>query len=168
MDRIWSWLGCFGLTLLAILFALGVTETIKYVGRLERTLVLTAAVLAAVAVAWLRDRIKDRPLPAPQKPPLTVPPPDRPIHDAILASRTQAILFRQIVPPTHDPAHLSFFGGLPVAPSGFQWPRGKSKPYSFVMQVDCSAVPAAGRLGMFPDSGVLYVFLETFRAGRQP
>jgi hypothetical protein len=61
MNRIFSWLGCFGLTLLAILFALGVTETIKYVGPLERTLVLISAVLAAAAVAYLRDRIKNRP-----------------------------------------------------------------------------------------------------------
>jgi Domain of unknown function (DUF1963) len=83
-----------------------------------------------------------------------------PIHEAILAARAQAILFRQIVPPNHDPAHLSFFGGLAIAPAGFQWPRGKSRAYSFIMQVDCSAVPPAGRLGVFPDDGVLYVFLD--------
>lgn len=64
MNRIVSWLGCTGLTLLAIMFALAVTETIKYVGPLERTLVLTAAVLAAAAVAYLRDRIKNGPFPA--------------------------------------------------------------------------------------------------------
>jgi hypothetical protein len=88
------------------------------------------------------------------------PAPTQPIHDAILAARTQAILFRQIVPPNYDPTHLSFFGGLPIAPSGFPWPRGESRPHSFVMQVDCSAVPADGRLGMFPELGVLYVFLD--------
>ena len=93
--------------------------------------------------------------------------PDPPIHDAILASRRQAILFRQIVPPNHDPTHLSFFGGLPIAPSGFQWPRGESKPNSFIMQVDCSAVPADGRLGMFPDDGVLYVFLDLAWMGQE-
>ena len=86
--------------------------------------------------------------------------PAGPIHEAILASRRQAILFRQIVPPNHDPAHLSFFGGLPIAPSGFQGPRGELWPYSFIMQLDCSAVPADGRLGMFPDHGVLYLFLD--------
>ncbi|HVG02132.1 MAG TPA: DUF1963 domain-containing protein, partial [Nitrospira sp.] len=193
MNRILSWLGCSGLTLLAILYALGVTEAIKYVGPLERTLVLAAAVLAAAAVAYLRDRIKNGPLPVlhksqlkdeptPQErlnssrdqvskvdqdvgvpPGMSEPPapaPDPPIHDAILAARTQAILFRQIVPPNHDPAHLSFFGGLPIAPPDFQWPRGEYKPYSFIMQVDCSAVPADGRLGMFPDHGVLYLFLD--------
>lgn len=88
------------------------------------------------------------------------PTPTQPIHDAILAARTQAILFRQIVPPNHNPTHLSFFGGLPIAPSDFPWPRGESRPHSFVMQVDCSAVSADGRLGMFPDDGVLYLFLD--------
>ncbi len=37
LQRILSGLGCFGLVLLAILFALGVTEAIKYVSALERT-----------------------------------------------------------------------------------------------------------------------------------
>ena len=197
MDRILSWLGCFSLTLLAILFALGVTEAIKYSGPLPKILVLTAAVLAAAAIAYLRDRLKNRGhsalhkskptgeprrregLDQPVQPsrnqaskvdlngqlPPKMFPPSPPgsaprIHETILAARRQAILFRQIVPPNHDPAHLSFFGGLPIAPSGFQWPSGESRPYSFIMQVDCSAVPAAGRLGMFPDEGVLYLFLD--------
>ena len=184
MNRILSSLGCFGLVLLAIVYVLGVTESIKYVSRLERTVVLTGAVLAAAAVAFVRDRIKNRPLRARHKfgvrsqtpqesinPPAQVdldtwlPPPQTsqpagPIHEAILNSRRQAILFRQIVPPNHDPAHLSFFGGLPIAPSGFQWPRGELRPYSFIMQLDCSAVPDDGRLGMFPDHGVLYLFLD--------
>jgi hypothetical protein len=178
MDRIWSLLGCFGLTLLAILFALGVTEAIKYVSSLERTLVLTAAVLAAAGIAYLRDRINNGPLPARRKPDrkdekvdldaesraqtssYAISEPGSPIHKAILASRTQAILFRQIVPPNYDPTHLSFFGGLPIAPAGFQWPRGELRPYTFIMQLDCSAVPADGRLGIFPDDGVMYLFLD--------
>jgi hypothetical protein len=131
MNRILSWLGCFGLTLLVVLSALGVTETIKYVGPLERTLVLTAAVLSAAAVAYLRDRIKNGPLPALRKSELkdepiqrskdqpSAPAPASPIHDAILAARRQAILFRQIVPPNHDPAHLSFFSHLNVSSDCF-------------------------------------------------
>ena len=63
MNRILSWLGCFGLILLAILFALGVTEAIKYAGPLEKALVLSGAVLAAAAIAYLRDQKKNRCLP---------------------------------------------------------------------------------------------------------
>lgn len=103
MHRIWSWLGCFGLILLAILFVLGVTEAIKYVSPLERTLVLIAAVLAAAAVAFLRDWIKNGAASAPHKSepadeptkqerldsfPQTTP---QPIHDALLAARRQIV-----------------------------------------------------------------------------
>ena len=177
MQRILSGLGCFALVLLAILFALGVTEAIKYVSALERALVLTAAVLAAFLVAFVRDWIKNGAADAPQKSEIKNEPTQQQrvpaeisqpstsssassIPDAIMASRRQAIIFRQIVPPNHDSTHLSFFGGLPIAPSGFQWPRGESKPYTFFMQVDCSAVPENGRLGIFPDNGVLYLFLD--------
>src|SRR6185369_1884560 len=45
-------------------------------------------------------------------------------------------------------------------PAGFQWPRGELRPYTFIMQLDCSAVPADGRLGIFPDDGVMFLFLD--------
>jgi hypothetical protein len=197
MDRIWSSLGCFFLTLLALLFAIGVTESIKYSSMPIKFLVLGAAALGAGAIAYMRDQIKFRRRPVPERlgpkdekarqrplddlgqPSLSqrskgdfsghlpsdasqsLPPGSGPTaNETILASRRQAILFRQIVPPNHDPAHLSFFGGLPIAPSGFQWPRGETKPYTFIMQLDCSAVPSEGRLGMFPDQGVMYLFLD--------
>ncbi|MDF1505620.1 DUF1963 domain-containing protein, partial [Roseisolibacter sp. H3M3-2] len=100
-------------------------------------------------------------------PPRAAPPPP-PAVDAraiALAARRQAILFRQHVPPTPDRRHLSFFGGAPVAPRGFAWPEaagpsGASAPVSFLMQVDCAAIPADGRLGVLPDRGVLYVFMD--------
>jgi hypothetical protein len=168
MERVLRQLGCFGLTLLAILFALGVTETLKNVGSLERTLGLSAAVLASAAIAWLRERWigrrgDQRPV-APPAPAFRAPPGPDP-RQAILASRRQAILFRQIVPPSHDRRHLSFFGGSPIAPREFEWPdapdgSGESKPISFLMQIDCGAIPAEGRLGLMPDDGALYVFLE--------
>jgi len=195
MDRVLRPLGCFGSTLLAILFALGVTETLKHVSPLERALGLSAAVLAAAAVALLREKWLDRPRAAGDRPasierahaadtarhdvPSSAPvqrESPRPAGDAILAARRQAILFRQIVPPSHDPRHLSFFGGSPIAPRGFEWPDahvgGVTKPLSFLMQVDFSAIPAAGRLGLMPERGVLYVFLapegDAFRVLHRP
>ena len=41
---------------------------------------------------------------------------------AIRATSRQAIVFRQHFPP-HRNSTLSFFGGVPVAPEGFRWPR---------------------------------------------
>jgi hypothetical protein len=82
-----------------------------------------------------------------------------------MATSRQAILFRQHFPPHLADAALSFFGGAPVAPGGFRWPRPErggpqSKPFTFLMQLDCSEVPAPARLGMLPDRGVLYFFLD--------
>ena len=84
---------------------------------------------------------------------------------AIVAASRQAIVFRQHFPPRHDPRAHSFFGGAPVAPRGFEWPRPhigaeRGRPFSFLMQIDCAAVPAAARLGLLPDRGILYFFLD--------
>lgn len=89
----------------------------------------------------------------------------RGVHEAIVAASKQAVVFRQHFPPQHGTATLSFFGGAPVGPSGFQWPRAdrratESKPFSFLMQIDCAAVPAPARLEMLPGEGVLYFFLD--------
>jgi hypothetical protein len=195
MDRLLRPLGCFASTLVAILFALGVTETLKHVSPLERTMGLSAAVFAAAAVALLREkwlarsrtdgarRVAKDGKRAADAARHDVPPAEPnsdetpcPGAEAILAARRQAILFRQIVPPSHDRRHLSFFGGAPIAPRGFAWPDahfGEAvKPLSFLMQVDCSAIPAAGRLGLLPERGVLYVFLanagDAFRVLHHP
>jgi hypothetical protein len=82
----------------------------------------------------------------------------------VLAASRQAIVFRQYFPP-HDSSTLSFFGGAPVAPRGFRWPRSRkgadgAKPFSFLMQIDCAAVPGPARLGLLPDRGALYFFLD--------
>ncbi len=83
----------------------------------------------------------------------------------IRAVSKQAILFRQDFPPRHDNSWLSFWGGVPLAPRGFAWPsekdaQGTLKPLSFLMQIDCAAIPKQARLGLLPDSGVIYFFLD--------
>ncbi len=95
----------------------------------------------------------------------TAPPPSKPGSEMIAAASRQAIVFRQHFPPRHEPGHRSFFGGAPLAPRGFAWPRSgnpksKGQPLHFLLQVDCAAVPAAARLGALPDRGVLYFFLD--------
>jgi hypothetical protein len=75
-----------------------------------------------------------------------------------------AVVFRQQIPPGHDPRHLSYFGGLPTVSPSFVWPTwthdGVTEPLHFVMQIDCAAVPSSARHDGFPPHGVLYVFLD--------
>jgi len=105
--------------------------------------------------------VGSRSLPAPK--PLHPPVPAGPgLSPDILAASRQAIVFRQHFPPPHRDSALSFFGGAPIAPGGFRWPRPEgtgapSKPFSFLMQIDCSEVPAPARLGMLPDRGVVFL-----------
>jgi hypothetical protein len=82
----------------------------------------------------------------------------------IEAQSRQAIVFRQHFPPSFARS-LSYFGGAPTADAGFNWPRwqdprGNSRALTFIMQIDCSEIPTAARLGVMPDDGVLYVFME--------
>jgi hypothetical protein len=83
----------------------------------------------------------------------------------VLAASKQAVVFRQYFPPPHDGSTLSFFGGAPIAPKDFRWPRSRnsangSKPFTFLMQIDCAAMPEPARLGLLPDRGVLYFFMD--------
>ena len=92
-------------------------------------------------------------------------PPSRRALDMIAAAARQAIVFRQHFPPRFDTTIRSFFGGAPVAPRGFLWPcaggpTSQGAPLHFLMQVDCTAVPVAARLGALPNRGVLYFFLD--------
>ena len=90
-------------------------------------------------------------------------PPNADARGEVIAAGKQAIVFRQHFPPQLERSTLSFFGGVPVAPRGFRWPRSDrapSKPFSFLMQIDCAAVPPPARLRMLPDQGVLYFFLD--------
>jgi len=167
--------------LLAVAFAVGVSSNGALKGPdafVVRWTVISLMVAFSGLVAWVRwrfflsPRLSSGPAapvavsraarPGPVKPP--VPAPTSPSHDIVAASR-QAIVFRQDFPPPHREPALSFFGGAPIGPAGFRWPRSagtgeQSKPFSFLMQIDCSAVPAPARLGMLPDRGVLYFFLD--------
>jgi hypothetical protein len=82
----------------------------------------------------------------------------------IEAQSRQAIVFRQHFPPSFTRG-LSYFGGAPTVGAGFSWPRwtdpqGEARPQTFIMQVACSEIPPSARLGVMPDDGVLYFFME--------
>src|SRR5512145_534319 len=126
-----------------------------------RWTVITLAAAVGGLAAWLRSRPRGVRPGAPRAPSGTRQLPTGAAD--IEAANRQAIVFRRHFPPRREKSALSFFGGAPVAPKGFQWPRPvggeqQSRPFSFLMQIDCEAVPAAGRLGMLPDRGVLYFF----------
>ncbi|ESQ89895.1 hypothetical protein ABAC460_11375 [Asticcacaulis sp. AC460] len=78
----------------------------------------------------------------------------------IRAGGRNAIVFRQHFPPHTGAGALSFFGGVPLASKHFSWPQASSKPLTFLMQIDCAAIPATGHRNLLPHSGVLYVFLD--------
>lgn len=75
----------------------------------------------------------------------------------------QAILFRRHVPPR--PTARSYWGGRPTLPADLAWPSyvdkaGNERALGFVVQVACDEVPEGARLGVFPDRGTLFVFME--------
>ena len=77
--------------------------------------------------------------------------------------RDQAVLFQQHVPPQADAR--SYWGGRPRLAPGVVWPAftapdGTERALSFLVQIACDEVPDRARLGVFPDTGVLHVFLD--------
>lgn len=82
---------------------------------------------------------------------------------ALARASTQAIVFRQHIPPR--PEANSHWGGLPKLPAHVDWPRyrtaqGEMRPLSFLLQIDCAELPVEGRLGLMPSWGLLLFFVE--------
>lgn len=91
------------------------------------------------------------------------PPHEGPLPPAIEAARWRPIVFRPLKPKGPGADGLSFYGGEPIGPAGFVWPRSRGsegKPLSFVMQWDCAQLAAQDVTGLLPANGVLYCFLD--------
>lgn len=56
--------------------------------------------------------------------------------------------------------HRSKLGGLPLLPSGFEWPRSQARPLDFLLQIDCVEVAPIDGQGMLPMSGLLTFFYD--------
>lgn len=52
------------------------------------------------------------------------------------------------------------FGGVPFAPQDFVWPTHNNKPIPFLLQIDFAEINADGKLSDFPESGLMYVFVD--------
>jgi uncharacterized protein DUF1963 len=175
LNRLISVIGTFFVVLVAVMFAIGVSagDTLKGPDAfVRRWSLISLAVTFSAFVAWIQwklllrgkvsSRFNVRMSDAPRGRDLRS---ARGTSAAIAAASKQAIVFRQHFPPKHQASMLSFFGGAPIAPSGFRWPRpagsgAASRPFSFLMQIDCAAVPVSAGLGVLPDRGVLYFFLD--------
>ena len=87
-----------------------------------------------------------------------------PLSNDTIAAQRRPIVFRQFLPQSSGKDGLSFFGGCPIAPSDFQWPRKRGAqggaPMQFIMQWDCSQLAEQDPTGLLPQDGVLYCFVN--------
>ena len=91
------------------------------------------------------------------------PPHEGPLPPAIEAARWRPVVFRVSKPQAPAVDGLSFYGGQPIGPADFVWPRAHGqdgRPLSFVMQWDCAQLSAHDVTGLMPSDGVLYCFLD--------
>ncbi|SEC04070.1 protein of unknown function [Nocardioides exalbidus] len=129
--------------------------SVYYLGEVKRE---AADLTPPPPIEPLPDGLPEPSADAPPAPPAT------PEHEAALvASRDQAVLLRRDFPPR--PGALSHWGGVPSVPRDFTWPffvttDGTERAMHHVLQLDCSTIPEAGRLGLMPDRGLIYVFLD--------
>lgn len=117
--------------------------------------VIDHPVLGAMTAAELLQAIAESNAPPP--------PHEGPLPEAIDAARRNAIVFRTELPQGPGKDGLSFFGGQPIGPADFQWPRrhgSEGQPLTFMMQWDCQELAAQDAGGLLPADGVLYCFMD--------
>ncbi|WP_034958517.1 DUF1963 domain-containing protein [Erythrobacter longus] len=78
----------------------------------------------------------------------------------VALARANPIVFRQFMPQSPQEDGLSFYGGEPIGPSDFEWPRQEGTPLTFIMQWDCMQLASQDATGLLPKDGVLYCFLN--------
>lgn len=76
----------------------------------------------------------------------------------VALARANPIVFRQFLPQSPRADGLSFYGGQPIGPSDFEWPRQEETPLTFIMQWDCVQLAEQDATGLLPEDGVLYCF----------
>ena len=66
----------------------------------------------------------------------------------------------ELLPVSQDKHGFSKFGGLPLVPSCFRWPRHNDEPRQFVAQFDFAEINPDGQLKDFPATGLMYIFID--------
>jgi uncharacterized protein YwqG len=82
-------------------------------------------------------------------------------HAEIICSMARPSVRFTLVPCEGEslPERSTFFGGSPDVPTDFQWPFFRSRPLTFIAQIDLSEMVAYARLPL-PDAGLLSFFYE--------
>jgi uncharacterized protein YwqG len=98
---------------------------------------------------------------------------ERPVPPATEADRRSiglaersCLAIRHVYPPQHPQRSMSFLGGLPLAPDGFDYPmihnrEGLLEPLTFMAQIDLATLPEGGGRALLPKQGYLYFFAPT-------
>lgn len=104
---------------------------------------------------WTRTDTAPRPAPEPVKARPRYCDPDLP---------QPAIRFQKVFPPVHPMTSMTFFGGRPRAPDGFDWPRSDAPAGGslvFLGQIALADLPVMPSGPQFPRDGVLYFFMDS-------
>lgn len=124
---------------------------VERIVRVERIIAETAA----------KPVVKFNPIPPNET--VILPADDEAMCDLLKSYKKQSIVFPRQLPPHHPVTSLSFFGGTPVVPPDWTWPRGRATglPLIFMGQIDISTIPQGEVRDGLPPDGVLYFFSPT-------
>ncbi len=95
--------------------------------------------------------------------------PDREVIEATVKQYARmAVKFRRDLKPSRPVTTLTFFGGLPVAPPMFAWPRNKKGlPLVFMGQLDLADLPETAFTARLPRHGLFYFFAPVGNDGSE-
>ena len=90
------------------------------------------------------------------------------MRDILKQVARDVIYFPRVFPPIHPMKSLSFFGGEPVGPAGFVWPRDPEhhEPQLFMGQLNLEDLPQIDVTKKLPRDGVMYFFARNAYEGQ--
>jgi uncharacterized protein YwqG len=97
--------------------------------------------------------------PSPKRAQVELPSDPTQMQNLVQSFAKEAILLPVSDPPDLSPG-LTFFGGVPIVPAGWTWPRGAEtdRPLIFLAQIDVTTLPDVDLRRRLPESGVMYFF----------
>lgn len=136
-----------------------IDEGLDNAGEIEPAIAAAAVIGAGATAASLQSPLEGDESAKPGE--------ETPVDPEIAAARRTPIVFRQFLPQSPGKDGLSFYGGQPIGPADFQWPRERGAqggaPLQFLMQWDCAQLADQDPTGLLPQEGVLYCFVNCDR-----